>query len=58
MAEVEMVGWQHQLNGHEFKQTLGDTEGQGSLACCSSWGRKELDTTATKQQLLSQIELI
>ena len=40
-----MVGWHHQLNGNEFKQTLGDGEGQRSLACCSSWGCKELDTT-------------
>ena len=32
------------FNGHEFEQTPGDTEGQGSLACCSPWGRKELDT--------------
>ena len=40
----EMAGW-HQLNGHEFEQALGDGEGQGSLTCCSSWGRKELDTT-------------
>ena len=40
-----MVGWHHQLNGHEFEQTLGDSEGQGSLACCSPWGRKESDTT-------------
>ena len=40
-----MVGWHHQLNGHEFEQTLGDGEGQGSLACCSPWGYKELDTT-------------
>ena len=40
-----MVGWHHRLNGHEFKQTLGDGEGQGSLACCCPWGRKELDTT-------------
>ena len=36
--EDEMVGWHHQLNGHEFEQTLGDSEGQGSLACCSWWG--------------------
>ena len=42
-TEDEMVGWHHQLNGHEFQQTLGDSEGQGSLVCCSSWGRKELD---------------
>ena len=40
-----MVGWHHQLNGHEFEQTMGDCEGQGSLACCTPWGRKELDTT-------------
>ena len=36
-----MVGWHHQLNGHEFIQTLGDSEGRGSLVCCSSWGLKE-----------------
>ena len=35
----------HQLNGHDFEQTPGDSEGQGSLSCCSSWGRKELDLT-------------
>ena len=45
MTDDEMVGWHHQLNGHEFKQTLGDGEGQGSLACCSSWGCKESDMT-------------
>ena len=38
-----MVGWHHQLNGHEFEQTSGDGEGQGSLACCSPWGLKESD---------------
>ena len=38
-----MVGWHHQLNGHEFEQTQGDSEGQGSLVCCSSWDHKELD---------------
>jgi len=38
-----MVGWHHQLNGHEFEQTLGDSEGQRSLTCCSPWDRKELD---------------
>ena len=37
----EMAGWHHRLNGHEFEQTLGDSEGQGSLACCSSRGHKE-----------------
>ena len=40
-----MVGWHQQLNGCEFEETLGDTEGQGSLACCSSWDHKESDTT-------------
>ena len=45
VAEDEMVGWHHGLNGHEFEQAPGDSEGQGSLACCSSWGRKESDTT-------------
>ena len=38
-----MVGWHHQLNGHEFEQAPGDDEGQGSLACGSPWDRKELD---------------
>ena len=45
VIEDEMVGWHHQLNGHESGQTQGDSEGQGSLACCSSWGHNELDTT-------------
>ena len=38
-----MVGWHHQPNGHEFEQALGEKEGQGSLAFCSPWDRKELD---------------
>ena len=37
MTEDEMVGWYHQLNGHEFEQTLEDSDGQGSLVCCSPW---------------------
>ena len=41
MIEDEMAGWHHRLNGHEFEQTLGDSEGQGSLSCCSPWGHKE-----------------
>ena len=45
MTEDEMVGWHHQLDGHEFEQALGVSDGQGSLVCCSPWGRKELDTT-------------
>ena len=44
-TEDEMAGWHHQLSGLEFEQTLGDDAGQGSLACRSSCGRKELDTT-------------
>ena len=40
-----MVGWHHQFNGHEFEQTLGDSEGHGSPACCSPWGHKESDST-------------
>ena len=43
--EIEKSGWHHQLNGHEFEQTLEDNEGQGSLACCSPRGHKELDMT-------------
>ena len=40
-----MVGWHHQLDGDEFEQALGDGDGQGSLACCSPWGHKQLDMT-------------
>ena len=50
MTEDEMAGWHRRLNGHEFEQVLGVGEGQGSLACCSSWGRKESDTTEQQQQ--------
>ena len=49
-----MVGWHPQLNGHEFEQVLGVGDGQGSLACCSPWGHKQLDTT----ELLNQTELL
>ena len=45
MTDDEIVRWHHQLNGHEFAQSQGDGDGQGSLACCSPWGHKELDTT-------------
>ena len=44
-AEGEMVRWHHWLSGHEFEQTLGDSEGKENLACCSPWGRNELDMT-------------
>ena len=43
--EMVMVGWHHQLDGHEFEQALGDGDGQGSLECCSPRGRKESNTT-------------
>ena len=45
MTEYEMVGWHHRLDGHEFEQAPGFDDGQESLACCSPWGQKELDTT-------------
>ena len=45
MTEDEVSGQHHQLDGPEFEQAPGDGEGQGSLACCSPWGRKELDMT-------------
>ena len=45
MTEDEMVGWNHQLNGHDSEQALTVGYGQGSLACCSPWSCKELDTT-------------
>ena len=45
MTEDEVVGCYHRLNGHEFEQAPEDSEGWGSLACCSPWGCKELDTT-------------
>ena len=45
MTEDEMAGWHHQFNGCELKCTPGVGDGQGDLACCDSWGHKELDTT-------------
>ena len=58
-TEVEMGGWHHRLNGHEFEQTMGDSEGQGSLGCCSPWGHNELDRTlglnkSTKSNLVKR----
>ena len=49
-----MAGWHHRLEGHEFEQTLGVGDGQGGLACCDSWGRKESDMT----ELLKGTELL
>ena len=45
MTEDEVVWWHHRLNGQEYEQTAGDSEGQGTMACFSPWGRKESDTT-------------
>ena len=45
MTEDEMVGWHHRLDGPKFEQALGVGDGQGSLECCSPWGRKESDIT-------------
>ena len=45
MTKDEMVGWHHQLDGHEFEKAPGVGDEQGSLVCCSSWCRKELDMT-------------
>ena len=45
VTEDEMVGWHHQLNGHEFEKTPGVGDGLGGLACCGPWGHKESDTT-------------
>ena len=59
MTEDEMVQWIHRLNGHEFKQTPGDNEGQGSLMCCSPWDHKEPNMTErlnNKAFLISQIQ--
>ena len=49
-----MAGWHHRLGGHEFEYTPGDSEGQGSLVCCSPWGHRESDTT---ERLSSNREL-
>ena len=48
-TEDELVGWHHWLNGHGFEKTQGDSERQGSPACCSSWGLKVSDTTIRQQ---------
>ena len=49
-AEDEMFRYHHQLKGHDSEETLGDSEGQGSLASCSPWGCKESDTLSIEQQ--------
>ena len=55
MMEDETVGWHHQLNLYEFGQVPGVGDGQGSLACCSPWGRKELDTTQKLNNSVDEI---
>ena len=50
-----MVGWYHCFNAHEFEQTLGDNEGQGSLECCSPWGYKESDMTEQLNNKLREL---
>ena len=56
MAEDEMVGWHHQLDGHKFEQALGVADGQGSLACCSPWDHKESDKTELNGLKLKRIK--
>ena len=51
-TEDETIKWHHWLNGHEFEQTLGDSEGQGRLACCSPWGHKKSNTTEQQLQII------
>ena len=58
VTEDEMVGWHHRLNGHEFEQTPGDSEGQGSLVCYSPWGCKELNTTKRLDNKVAFISLL
>ena len=61
MTEDEMVGWRHRLNGHEFEQALGDSEGQGSLVCSSPWGKWDIterlnnDNNSNKVAFLSSL---
>ena len=57
-TEDKMVGWYHQLNGHEFEQAPGEGEGQGSLACCNPWVSKELDMTEILNNSNSQFYLL
>ena len=59
MTEDEMVGWHHQLNGHEFERALGAGDGQGGLACCSPWGhrvRHDLVTNNNNDELIYKTE--
>ena len=53
-----MVGWHHQLDGYEFEQDLGVGDGQGSLVCCSPWGRKESDESPTSIKVFASRMLV
>ena len=57
LTEVEIVGWHHQLNGHEFEQTLGDSKRQGSLACCTPWDHKKVRHYLETEQQVLNIEI-
>ena len=60
-TEDDMVGWHHQVDGHEFEQGLGVSDGPGSLACCSPWSRKELDMTGrlnSKNNLIARVSQV
>ena len=57
MMEGEMFWWHHRLNGHEFEQALGGDEGQGGLACCNPWSRKERLNDSSKACVLSRVWL-
>ena len=56
-SEDEMVEWCHRINEHEFEWTLGVGDGQGGLACCSPWGRKELDTTEQLNWTVNKVSM-
>ena len=55
-TEGKIVEWHYQFNGREFEQTLGDSEGQGSLACCSPWGHRESDKTEQLNNINNKAE--
>ena len=58
MTEDEMVRWHHRLNGHEFEETPGVGDGQGSLACCSPWGSKKIRHDLATEQQQKQVEIL
>ena len=56
-TEEKMVRWHHWLNGHDFERTPGDSEGQGSLVCCSPWGCKDWDTTEQQRKIWNVLQV-